>query len=228
MSNSGVYPRFRLDSVQDDAATEREGRPICRDVERVEIHIAGNSYTKHVMNVNNEHRQRWQKEYEAFKAGIEMSPDGTPLEQWSILKPSQVQELKGLGFKTVEHVRDMDDNAVQRIRMGGRKLKELAGAFLDDAENMALASRLSADNDRKDAEIAALKNQVTQMGELMERNFAELRARQDAPNPLSVMIPGMSDPVEQTRQSQSQEYVGSSLDNIAPRRRGRPPKEKAA
>lgn len=227
---SGVYPQFILDQVQDNVASEREGRPIFREVERVEIVIPGGaSLTKHVANVTDEHRQRWPKEYEAFKQGHEVSPDGTPLEEWPILKRSQVLELKALGFKTVEHVRDMSDQSIQRIGMGGRMLKERALIFLDDAERIAATTRLSAENDRKDAEIAALRAQVTQMGQLMEQKFAELQLMKDAPSALATNIPGMHDPMEKARQAAPQEVSTSSLDGLtAPRRRRSATAETAA
>lgn len=221
--NPGVYPRFYVDSVLNPVATEREGRQIYTDIERVEIVIAGNPYTKPIENVTNEHRQRWSKEYEAFKQGIEMSPDGTPLEMWPVLKPSQILELKALGFKTVEHIRDMNDHAIQRIGMGGRMLKGLAEGFLDDAARVAETNRLAIDNDRKDSEILALRHQIEEMGRQMESRFSELQTLKNAPSPLLTTIPGMSDPAETARQAQPQDHAVSSLDSIKPRR-GRPPK----
>jgi hypothetical protein len=218
------HPRFFLDQVQDMVASEKAGRAIFRDEERVEIIMPGNPHTRPVARVTDEHRQRWPREYAAFREGIELAPDGTPLEEWSILKRSQVMELKALGFKTVEHIRDMDDLAVQRIGMGGRRLKEMAGVFLDDADRVALTNRLAADNERKDEEIAALRRQIAEMGAQVEARFAELQAVRNAPPEIATMIPGMADPVEQARQAQPTEAAApSSLDSIAtPRRRGRP------
>lgn len=227
--SAGVYPRFFVDQVQDMVATEQQGRPIFRDEERVEIIMPGNAQTRFVARVTSEHTQRWPKEYEAFKAGIEVSPDGTPLEEWPILKRSQVLELKALGFRTVEDVAAMNDHVIQRVGMGGRALKERATIFLDDAERIASNTRLSADNERKDAEIAALRAQVTQMGELMNQRFAELQAMKDAPNPLATMIPGMHDPVAQAQQQVHHEVGPSSLDGLAaPRRRRQKASEEAA
>lgn len=218
------YPRFFIDSVQDMVASENEGRPIYRDEERVEIFMPGNPYTRPVERVNEEHKHRWPKEYAAFKDGIELSPDGTPLEEWSILKRSQILELKGLGFKTVEHIRDMDDHAIQRIPMYGRRLRELAEVFLDDASRVAMTNKLSAENEKKDAEIVALRRQVEEMGSLMTAKFAELQTMKDAPNHLATQIPGMSDPVALAQQAQPQVAATSSLDSIgSPRRGGRPP-----
>ena len=226
--STGVYPRFFVDQVQDVVASEQQGRPIFRDEERVEIIMPGNAQTRFVARVNREHTERWPKEYEAFRAGIEVSPEGTPLEEWPILKRSQVLELKALGFKTVEHVRDMSDHAIQRVGMGGRALKDRALIFLDDAERIAATTRLSAENERKDAEIAALRAQVTQMGQLMEQKFAELQLMKDAPNPLATHIPGMHDPVGQAQQAVHHEVAPSSLDGLAAPRRRRAKADEAA
>lgn len=219
--SAGVYPRFFVDQVQDNVASEHAGRAIFREEERVEIIMPGNAQTRHVARVNDEYKQRWPKEYEAFKQGIEVSPDGTPLEEWPVLKRSQVMELKYLGFKTIEQVRDMNDQTIQRIGMGGRALKESALIFLDDAERISATTRLAAENARKDEEIAALRRQVTEMGALMEQRFAELQNMKNAPNPLATNIPGMSDPMEAARQGVKQEVAVSSLDSLSGNRRQR-------
>lgn len=219
--SAGVYPRFFLDEVQDNIASEQAGRAIYKSEERVEIIMPGNAQTRFVARVTREHAERWPKEYAAFKEGIEISPDGTPLEEWPILKRSQVMELKYLGFKTVEQVRDMSDQVIQRIGMGGRALKTMAVAFLDDAERIALTARLTAESDRKDERIAALERQLSEMSVLVETRFAELQAARNAPSALATNIPGMHDPVEKARQLLTPEVATSSLDGLArtPRRR---------
>src|ERR1700674_1234177 len=106
------YPRFFLHDEQDQLATEQQGRPIFKSEERVEIIMPGNPLTRPVQRVTDEHRQKWPEQYKAFKQGQEMSVEGTPLEQWPILKRAQVLELKALGHLTVEHVATMDDLAI--------------------------------------------------------------------------------------------------------------------
>lgn len=215
------HPRFFLDSIHDVVASENQGRPIYRDEERVEIIMPGNPHTRPVARVTDEHKHRWPREYEAFKAGIEISPDGTPLEEWSILKRSQVLELKALGFKTVEHIRDMDDHAIQRIGMGGRNLKQAAAAFLDDANRVALTTQLTAENERLEGEVSALRLQVEEMGRLTQQTFAELQGIKNAPSAAMTNIPGMSDPVELAKAGHQPQLAASSLDNIGSRRQRR-------
>lgn len=217
------FPQFYMQSVQDHAASEMAGRPIFREEEWVNIIMPGNPTTRPVFKVNNEHRERWPKEYAAFKDGIEMSPEGTPLEEWPILRKPQVLELKALGFKTVEHLRDMDDLAIQRIGMGGRILKERAEAFLDDAARIASNTQLSAENERLNAEVVRLTSTVEQLGQRMESLFAEGQARRDEQPAVATMIPGMHDPVSIAAQMAPQAPAApSSLDGLA-KRGGRKP-----
>lgn len=210
------YPIFESVSVQDFVASEREGRPIFRDEERVTIMMPGNPHTRPVARVTNEHRERWPREYAAFKEGLEVSPEGTPIEEWAILGKSQVNEMKALGFKTVEHIANMDDLAIQRFGMGGRRLKDLALAFLDDGERMALSTKLSAENERLKQQVDTLTRQVTEMGELTRNTFAELQTMKNTPSPLATMIPGMSDPLALAAQAAGprETPAASSLDTI--------------
>jgi hypothetical protein len=217
-----VYPRFFMDPVQDILASEQQGRPIFREEERVEIIMAGNPYSKPVFRVAHEHRERWPKEYEAFKKGQEIAPDGTPLEQWPLLKRAMVLELKALNFVTVEQLAAMSDHAAQQIPMYGRRLRELAQAYLDDAKAMALVTAATAANDRKDEEIAALRLQVESMASQMQTLFSQMQDRLNAPHPIATGIPGMGDPVEMARLMQSAPQAAqSSFADLpaAPRRR---------
>jgi len=177
------YPRFFMESVQDLAASANAGRPIFRDEERVEIIMPGNPYTRPVQRVTKAHRDKWEKEYAAFKAGIELSADGTPLEEWPRLKRSQVLELKALNCATVEHVAAMDDQAIARVGLGGRQLRELAKAFLDDAANAAEVERLADDNAKKEAELERLNRQVAALNDRLAVLQVALQAKEIAPAP---------------------------------------------
>lgn len=205
-----VYPQFFMDPIEDPIASEQAGRPIYREEERVKINMAGNPHFAPIFRVTAEHRERWPKEYEAFKKGHEIAPDGTPLEQWPVLKRAMVLELKALNFLTVEQVAAMSDQAIQRIGMGGRRLKELAAAYLDDAKAQAVVTAAQADTARKETEIAALKLQVENMATQMQQMHQQMMARLDAPNSVASAIPGMSDPAEAARQSHGAAVPGQS------------------
>ncbi len=220
--STDVYPRFFMDTVEDLVATERAGHPIFRDEERVEINIPGNPHTKPVMLVTDRERRQWPEAYEAFKKGQEVAVHGTPLEYWSILKPSQVRELKAIGLLTIEHVRDMNDHAIQRIPMFGHKIRQMAQAYLDEAAAFATVTAAQAESERKDARIAELELHVTNLQTQMTSMFAQLQEKLNTPNPLMTAIPGMSDPVELAKFGKPEEPVRSAFDDLPmppPRRR---------
>lgn len=231
-----VFPRFYMDSVQDEVATAAEGRAIFRDVERVEIFMPGNALSRPVKNVADEHRMRWPQEYQAFKENRELTTEGTPLEQWAMLTKSQVMELKALHFRSVEDIARMTDTQIQQFRIGGMRLRECARAFLDDAAANALTTKMTHDNEQLLSEIAVLRQQNENMKSQLDQLFAERQVRLNALDPILTAVPGMSDPAEaarqQTGQAQLQERAGravqtseSAFANFAPRKRpGRPPR----
>ncbi len=230
-TSGSTYPRFYVDAVLDQLATSETGRPIFHDVEMVEILMPGiAAYTVPVEKVGPQHIDRWPREYEAFKNGLEMSPDGTPLEEWPRLRRGQVMELKALEFRTVEDVARMSDTAMQRIGMGGSQLRDAARAFLNDAEAGALTSSLQAKLDRMEAENAALKRQVGELDDLMRQMHANQMQQRNAPHPIATTVPGMMDPMQAAAYeapAAPREAPQSSLSGFVESRRrpGRPRRE---
>lgn len=220
-SAGGTYPRFFIESVQDMLASEAAGRPIFKDEERVQILMPANRLLSPVHRVTDEHRNRWPNEYRAFREGIEIAPDGTPLEQWNILSKAQVYEFKGIHIRTIEDVAGMADSAMQQIPFGSR-FREAARAYLDDSEASALQTKLTAENDRMTADIVGLRRENLAMREQMDKMWAELQNLRSAPNPLQTQI--VADPYEQARLGRPVESGPSAFENFnAPKRRGRPP-----
>lgn len=224
-----VRPRFYMDPVQDELASAREGRPIFREIERVEIFLPGNPYTMPVENVTDDHRQRWAREYEMFRQGIEQTADGTPLSEWPVLNRAQVLEMKGLQIQTIEEVANLSDIACQRA-MGLTQLRTKARAYLDDAVAMALTQQLSAETENQRSHIASLERQVAELGDLVQKLHGELMGMRNAPHPVATAIPGMMDPMQQAQAFQAastpREDPRSSLTGFVDEKRkpGRPRK----
>ena len=212
-----IIPRFHLAEIEDMAATAREGRPIFRTEERVEMIMPGiANLMKPVHRVTDEYRQRWPEQYERFRKGQEMSHSGTPIEQWNILKRAMVLELKALEIHTIEDCAGLSDTACQRIPRIGYTLRDRAKAYLDDAERMRQVTELQAIKDANDQKIADLTAKLEQQGELLERVSAQLIHLQNAPNPLAATAPMSLDPMEALRQGQPHAAPArSSLDDLA-------------
>ncbi len=226
-SNQGdqIAVRFFMDSVKDEAATAQQGRPVFRDEERIEMFIPG-GFNKPIKRVTDEHRERWPKQYEAFKKGMEVATNGMPIDHWAALTRSQVNELKALDIYTVEQCAGLSDTAVQRIGMGGRAIKNAAIAYLDDAKAMAQATALTAENERLLGRVAELESRLSALNEAVERMHMSQMRMADSPNALQAMTAMSQDPIEAIRQgAPAAAPQPSSLDGLDVRRRpGRPPK----
>jgi len=164
MSESGIYPKFYLKSVQHTAASREAGRPIFRDIEWVDIIIAGDKNCMPSRKVSDADRLRFPVQYNAFQKNQEAPLEGTPLKEWAILTPAQVSELNYLNFYTVESIAEMPDTALQTIGLGGRELKNKAIEWLKSAENGAVSQKLIDENAQLRQDIDMLKDQIALLG----------------------------------------------------------------
>lgn len=162
-----AWPEFFIEPRQNKAKTAKEGRPVFDDVEYVRIIMPGNRRDIPVERVNDQHRQRWPKQYEAFKGGQELSEGGTPLEQWSRVTRSQVEELRYFHIRTVEHLAKAPDQVLQNF-MDGYRLREAAQLFMKDAEGLAPMTELAAQNEQLQSRVASLESQLQQAIARME------------------------------------------------------------
>jgi len=93
---------------------------------------------------------RFPREYAAFKAGQDAALIGTPLEIWAALKPSQIQELKNAGVRSIEQLANLSDSASGVLR-GFYSLKQSAKLFLEESKDKAAAGALRAQLDESEA-----------------------------------------------------------------------------
>lgn len=152
---------FYVRAVQNTFKSAQEGRPIFDEVEFVRIIIPGDTKTLIDTKVNAEHRARFAEMYDRFKKGLAQATSGTPLEVWPQMTVGQVAELKAMHISTVEQLADLPDALAQRI-MGSHQLRQKAQAFLDAAAGDAKNSKMAAELEKRDVEIAALKGQMQQ------------------------------------------------------------------
>lgn len=155
--NSHEHVVFWNDAALNPSKSDVAGRPIFDDIEMYELRFPGNNLTIITERVTDVQRQRWPRQYEAFKksGSFAVGVSGTPLEQWPFVSRAQIAELKALNILTVEMLEQVDDNGIARIGTGARKLVECARAWLAEARDGAATMQLAAEN-------AALKDQVAE------------------------------------------------------------------
>lgn len=153
----GVTPLFKTMPVYNELKSKDAGRPIFDEVEMVEVWFSGDRTNRPRFEVTDEHRERWPKEYEAFKSGVKISDSGTPLEHWPQMTVGKVMELKALGVPTVEALAGMPDGNLTNLGPKARELREQARTYLQNAAGNADTSKMAA-------EIETLKAKIERMG----------------------------------------------------------------
>lgn len=173
-----AIPRFHLRAEKNNFLSNQAGRDIFEDKEFVEIITPGNARSIPTEPVNADHKARWPRQYQAFKDGQELPEVGTPLEQWPILTPATVQNLKALNIRTVEALAGVSDAAIQTMPTGARDFRDKAISWLEAATSNAPLERERARADAADAKAAYLGQQLSELADRM----AKLEASRETAN----------------------------------------------
>ncbi len=159
LGDAKLYVVFFLHPREDKAKTAEMGRPMYKDEEYVRIMVPGDKDNVIIRPARDLDKQRFVKQYTAFKAGEGEITEGTPLKAWPMMTRGEVEEMKYFGVFTVEQLADLADVHVGKFMALGKK-KEQAKAFLQAAKDTAPLTQLNAAVEQKDAEIAALMQAV--------------------------------------------------------------------
>lgn len=99
------------------------------------------------------------KLYENFQKGFADHPEGSPVREWAVLTPSQVQNMHAMQTYTIEQVATWTENAMGMYGMGGRELRDKARMWLESGDKKAeQVTALQIEN-------KALKAQMEKMAE---------------------------------------------------------------
>lgn len=161
-ADRGVHARFYTVPVQDKRESSSAGRPIFRDTEFIEIVAAGNANNVVRRKATNEDKQRFPRQYEAYRQGAADQIIGTPLTEVPWITRSQVEELAYIRIRSLEELAHVDDNVCARMA-GLYDLKRKAKAAMDAADAAAPLTELQAKNEQLKNELAALKDQLAKL-----------------------------------------------------------------
>jgi hypothetical protein len=163
--NKGVTPVFFVESVIDHAASEKAGRAIYIDMERVRINIAGDQFSSAVHPVDTAIIDRFEEAYAKWKRKGQVHVSGTPLVKWPLATPRFIKEMEYLNIFSVDDLAAVADVNLDRFE-DGRQWRDKAAAWLRSAKDGALAAQMAAENHRLREQLAGLAAKVeTLMGE---------------------------------------------------------------
>ncbi len=146
--DSGVHAQFDDEFVRNEYKSDREGRAVYDQFYIIELQWPGDNtksfkYRFPITETRNEWIERFPKQWEAFKASQEQTPNGTPIELWPPLDKKRVYELKANRIFTIEQIASVKDTDLQvALGLDGRKLRDQAVAFLNPAASAVQVSQL--------------------------------------------------------------------------------------
>ena len=189
-----TVPFFKNLAMMDEVASKEAGRPIYRDLEVVEVRIAGDRNYAPVFPAHsmwqridgNEvtYAERWPDAYARFKAGSEQVAAGTPLSELPFLTEAKRQELRALKVYTAEALASLDGKNLTALGTTGREMKNQAAAYLETAGKSAGAVALAAEVEALRAELAAIRGEAPDgEKESLKAQIAEISGQRPRGNP---------------------------------------------
>lgn len=173
-AESHLFVQFYTDAVELKAESEKQGRPIFKDMPFVRIIVPGdtNNIIERVADETDKHRfpNAWAK-YQNSEA---KANDGTPLEQWPQITRSLLKECKYFEIHTVEALSNISDSHVAKLGMGFGDLRTKAKAWLEAAAGTAQITAQAAENAQLKQMLADLQAQINDISEVKTRRKKEL------------------------------------------------------
>src|SRR5688572_22400791 len=168
--------QFGMHPHPDRVETEKEGRPIFKEITYITIMVPGEKETIIHRPAWEKDYQRFPRQYQAFKnKQSQHTAAGTPLKMVGFLTGSQIKELEYFNCYTVEQLANLPDSNASKF-MGIQKLKQLANDYLTAAKETAPLTAMRAEMDRKDSDLQAAKNAIEEQGSRIKALEAALLA----------------------------------------------------
>lgn len=123
-----LHVTFYMHFIQNMKKSEAAGHPVFDDVPFTRIFMPGDRTNIIDRPTRDSDQLRWPGQWMRFQKGQEQRADGMPISEWPIVTRGQAEELKHLGFSTVEQIAEANDNI---NFMGIQTLKAKARAFLE-------------------------------------------------------------------------------------------------
>jgi len=174
--------RFFIAPMENAEKSLEAGRPIFDDTEMIEIRVRGDRNNIVNRPVRPEDKKRFRDQWRAYNDDRQEAESGTPLSQWPAASASFVEEMKYLGFRTVEHIASANDAVCSNV-VGLTLMRERARSFLEFAKG-------NAPTDQLNAKVAELTSQL----EAERANKADLAKRlEDAEQRINRLAARMAD-----------------------------------
>ena len=155
---------------KDEAASSREGIPKYKTYEMITIrrpadrestsdHPVWQEWKKHGDQIIT-YGERFQAQYERYKASQPQVVDGTPLSEAPFLDEAERATLRALGVYAIEQLAALSGQPLRNLGPNGLAQQQAAEKYLNSAKGMAEVTTLAAENARLKQSVADMAMQT--------------------------------------------------------------------
>ena len=163
-----LFIKFGMHAVKNEEKSLEAGRPIFEDREFVNIMVPGDKQNVIHREVRPDDKERFSRQYAAWKGGNGDQLVGTPLAEWPAVTRSQVEELAYHGVRTVEQLAAVSDGNASK--MGPiQALRQKARDFVEQAKGNVPLEKMRAELVERDNLIATMRKQLEDQGNAISK-----------------------------------------------------------
>lgn len=175
-----VVALFKHHALKNEAKSATAGRPIFDDMEICELRYPGSrnigvypalAFCRWVTDpatgeqTQQCYAERFQRQYQQFKAQSAQTKSGTPLTHVPFLTEARRAEMRALNVYTVEQLAAIDGTELKNLGQGGRDLKHKALEYLEESRSNAGNTQMAAELEALKARNALLEDDVQRLKE---------------------------------------------------------------
>ena len=154
--------RFYLMELLHEARTKEAGMNKYDDVEMVEITIPG-CRDNCIRKASDQDKARFSRQYSAFLTSKGEGREGTPLNHFPFIGPSERRELEYFNIFTGEGLVGLSDGYLEKIPLDLRPLIKKVKAFMEMAKDTAISLKHAEENEELKQKIDVLETQMKEL-----------------------------------------------------------------
>jgi hypothetical protein len=182
VTKENLIVKFDMVEVESMFRFNEDGTPFKTWKEQVTIRIPG---TEEVFKttVRDQDKVRFSKEYLQWKAGQRGNApvEGVRLEAWARLSPAKVEQLKALGFVTVEQIATCTDSNVNRMGFDGHTIRREAIQFLKEHKEEKVDDSIKLAKEALELKLAETQAELSEQAKLTAKLMERLEALENKP-----------------------------------------------
>lgn len=163
--------KFEMFPHPNEVKSVEAGHPVYDDREYITIIVPGDKNSVVHRPVWAQDKQRFSRQYAAFKANESQEVRGLPLKMWGGMTLGQAKEFEYFNVKTVEQLAETADGV--QIH-GFQGLKQKARDYLAYTKEHQPLLQMRAELDKRDNDAATMAQQLKEQGERIDLLMAAL------------------------------------------------------